>query len=154
MPQRKRSQGGVCAALRKCLGPGVVNAKGAIVGSDRSKIDVTDGTRFDCSVNLDALFYERYPTRSRWDYLLVVRNGQPRLVAVEVHEATAGAVKEMVAKRTWALETLRAVCGAEAPGVTEWHWVASGRVYLRPTDPQFHVLQRSGINSPKRVVTL
>jgi hypothetical protein len=141
-----------CETLRQCFGDAVVAGKGGVAAGDRERIGTAGGARIQCSLNLDALLREEYPNEHRWDYLLIVGNGTPSAIGVEVHAATAGEVNVILVKRARAMAIIKARCVGLA--VSRWYWVASGKVFLRATDPQFRVLRRSGVLGPARRVVL
>jgi hypothetical protein len=128
--------------------------KQALAPADRPRISVAAGAAFGCSIDLDAAMSQKLPNAHRWDYLVVIREAAERCVGVEVHPATAGEVRRIIAKRDWARQLLEQRCARGRPSAADWHWLASGRVYLRPTDPQFRVLRSSGINGPTRALLL
>lgn len=120
----------------------------------RDQINAAHSSRLGCSLDLDNSLAREYPNASRWDYLVVVESRSARCVGVEVHSATAGEVRVIVAKRDWARGILRQRCEGGLPASADWYWIASGKVFLRATDPQFRVLRRSGIQGPSRGIVL
>lgn len=133
------------AALRSSASlSGIVRpGKKALRGADSAKVTVSA----TCSLALDD---EGPPSRKgehRWDYLIVTQEGE-RAHAVEIHTATPGDVKEMIAKKQWAERLLTEECPEHA--VTKWHWVARSKVdFPRHRIRERELLQRAGIEWPQ-----
>jgi hypothetical protein len=132
----------------------VKEGKRALGRDARRKVDVTTG-RFACSLDLDRHFASIEPNSERWDYVVVVAGGgSGRVAGVEVHPATAAEVSRVIAKQAWARRRLQETCAPAVPAADAWHWVASGKVYLRATDPQARRLRQSGIQGPQTRLSL
>lgn len=125
------------------LQPLVCNGLGAVESSHRDYFEASIRTQFADSLELDAAMAAAYPTDNRWDYLL---GHEPSgcVVAVEPHSAKSGEVSTVIAKREKAQAHLR---GHLRPGtkVSEWIWVASGRVDFSPFDRVKRRLDQAGI---------
>ncbi|MFO0757618.1 MAG: hypothetical protein U0359_14070 [Byssovorax sp.] len=119
-----------------------------MLSRDRPRVDAAPGTTIACSFNLDDHCKATEPNAPRWDYLLVAQGTSDRTVGVEVHPASAGEVGAVIDKRNWAQKKLASSCKDLIVGPSDWYWVASGKVFLRPTDPQFRRLRQSGIQGP------
>ncbi|MDW8469854.1 MAG: hypothetical protein RML56_13660 [Burkholderiales bacterium] len=89
-----------------------------------------------------------------WDYLVRAAEQRERSFGVEVHPATASEVQAVIEKRDAAVRTLerRGLRGFVERG--DWCWIASGKVYLRPTDGESRRLAKAGIRAPVRVLRL
>jgi hypothetical protein len=149
MARDKSKPAGPSAALRRSFGEHAVRpGKQGMLGRDRSHVEVATGARIECSLDLDGHFKTREPNAPRWDYVLVVSGTAERGVAVEVHPATAGEVDAVLRKREWAKRTLEGHCPSAGIGPSDWYWIASGKVFLRATDPQFRRLRQSGLQGP------
>lgn len=128
--------------------------KQALERVDRQRVE-TDGTSsLECSLHLDKHMEREEPNSRRWDYLLVVRGASQRAVAVEVHPATASEVRAVLEKREWAVRLLGRRCSGLQIAGDDWHWVASGKVFLRSTDPQSRLLRQSGLGWPRERLVL
>jgi hypothetical protein len=140
--------------VRNTFGGAVLPGKQAMEASDRQKVEPDGRSRLECSLYLDKHLETAEPNSSRWDYLLVVRGTYERAVAIEVHPATANEVKVLLKKQQWAIQVLRRLCPTLQFDRDDWYWVASGKVFLRPTDPQFRLLRQSGLKGPMERLTL
>ena len=110
----------------------VSDGLGALNPVDKPRIDVAIKTRFDDSIDVDAAFLEELPNENRWDYLLG-DSVSKKVVGLEPHSAKQDEVSRVIAKKTKALEQLRAHWKAGSP-VAAWFWVASGDVHFPDTD--------------------
>jgi len=146
-PKPSRS---LCAELRAAFAECVKDGKTALTHAHRQQVEPVRGVQIHCSIDLDECLSAAHPNSPRWDYILIAGDGLSRSVGVEIHAATAGEVRSVVAKRDWARGVLISRAGNCTPSSADWYWVASGKVFLRATDPQFRVLQRSGIKGPMR----
>jgi hypothetical protein len=147
---RGRDRARWCDALRASgvLGPFVKDGKRALRGDDRSKV-VIDAA---CSIALDEDGPAGDPDEKRWDYMLVARaigHGH----AVEIHTATPGDVKHMIAKKAWAERLLAKECPRHT--VSKWHWVARTHVdFPRHRTRERELLLKAGIEPPCAHLTL
>ena len=87
-----------------------------------------------------------WPNEPRWDYALV--HDSHGLIAVEVHPATAGEAKLVVAKQAWGRKRL-AEAGAK---VRQWWWIPSGKSAIPATGAARRQLARAGIRLSRRVL--
>lgn len=130
------------------LSPIVRPGKKALRGADPAKVTVSAR----CSLALDE---DGPPSRKgehRWDYLIVTEEGE-RAHAVEIHTATPGDVKEMIAKKEWATHLLAKECPGHT--VAKWHWVARTRVdFPRHRIRERELLARANIEWPQSQVRL
>ncbi len=93
-----------------------------------------DGIRasFADSLDLDKALQKGHESENRWDYLLGYEaSGQ--VFGLEPHSAQNHEVSTVIKKRSMALDQLR---GHLKPGarVTDWFWVASGKVDFLPIE--------------------
>jgi hypothetical protein len=123
-------------------------------GPHRQQVQTDKNSSLECSLHLDDYLKTEEPNAPRWDYVLVVRGERQRAVAVEVHPATADQVKDLLKKQNWATNVLNRRCPEIQINSDDWYWVASGKVFLRPTDPQFRLLRQSGLKGPMERLTL
>jgi hypothetical protein len=147
------SRNPTCAQLRAAFSGAVRKGKAALATGHRQQVHA-QSLRFQCSLDLDSHLAAREPNSARWDYILILANGRSRAVGVEVHHATASEVNTVLRKRNWATAELEQHAPTCMPARPDWYWVAAGKVFLRPTDPQFRVLQRSGMKGPMRQLVL
>jgi hypothetical protein len=75
-----------------------------------------------CSVDLDTCRRPHEPDADRWDYVVVLLDGNDA-IAIEPHPAAADQVDEMLRKQRWAIEIL----AREAPllRIVAWVWLTS-----------------------------
>lgn len=138
------------AALRSSavLSPIVRQGKKALRAADTGKVIAS----VTCSLALDEEGPRSGKGERRWDYLIVIAEGE-RAHAVEIHTATPGDVKEMIAKKQWAERLLAEECPGHT--VTKWHWIARTRVdFPRHHNRERELLLRSGIEPPQTQVRL
>ena len=116
---------------------------------------VTDSLDFDEATRPQA------PRENRWDYFIGAREqtqtwrgGQREcIVGVEVHSATDGNVKEVIAKKA-ASKPLLAVELHMGKSVQRWVWVASGSVKFSPNSKYRRQLASARIEFVGRRLTL
>jgi hypothetical protein len=147
-----RSRGRVqwCEALRssKVLGSIVREGKRALKGADAEKVSLDAA----CSVALDDDGPSSAPGEKRWDYVLVER-ASSSAHAVEIHTATPGDVKDMIAKKAWAERLLAEECPGDA--ISKWHWVARTRVdFPKHRLRERELLRKAGIEFPQERIGL
>jgi len=116
---------------------------GALNDADRRRIDKDAKSEFSESLDLDEAMRPRYPLENRWDYLLG-HEPSNRVVALEPHSATSGEVAVIIAKKERAKVHLRTELEPDAH-VSQWFWVASGRVDFAPFEKAKLRLDQAGI---------
>ncbi|MCX7962127.1 MAG: hypothetical protein N2653_11235 [Burkholderiales bacterium] len=140
------------ARLRQAFA-GVLDGLRAVRHRDRRRLQVATGYRWACSLDLEAEA-DGAARERRWDYLVLIAEQRERTFGVEVHPATASEVRTVIEKRDAAIRTLerRGLRGFVQRG--DWCWIASGKVYLRPTDGESRRLAEAGIRAPVRTLRL
>ncbi|WP_428263181.1 hypothetical protein [Haliangium sp.] len=131
-----------CQRLAARFGPYHQKGKQALEPADRPRVDLT----LTCSVAFDAWGEQQWPRSSRWDYLIVT--GADGTLAVEVHPATHGEVKRVIAKKRWALERL--ADGEVKPA--QWWWIPSGKSTIPATGTGRRRLVAEKIRLARRVL--
>jgi hypothetical protein len=120
-----------------------------LLEEDRAAAQVTD------SLDLDASEKAGHEDKPRWDYLVGVRGSAvgERVVAVEVHPATAKEVKVLLAKKLAAQVVLKA---EQQAGLVDggWHWLASKDIGLTRNTAEARRLQQAGIEFPRQRLVL
>jgi hypothetical protein len=140
MPQ---SEGGcfkqaveACELLRKALRDG----KQALSSADAKRLSAPSGTvHLVGSVNIDSCLEEILPNAPRWDYLVGTSDAGHVEVAhwIEVHPASPGDVKDVLAKYEWLTRWLKSYAPEIADfGPRQFVWIASGPVSLSNRDRQ------------------
>jgi hypothetical protein len=132
-----------CRELADYFGPGHhAKGKGALEAGDRPRIALA----VECTVALDDWGKRRWPRDARWDYLIRCEPGL--CLGVEVHPATAKEVKNLVAKKSWAVDRL-----AEAElAVHQWWWIPSGKNALGSTGIRRRQLVKAAIRVARSVL--
>lgn len=94
------------------------------------------------SLDIDKGFLAGNEQENRWDYLL--GHESRKLVGLEPHTANSKEISTVIKKREAARKHLR---NHLKPGVvvSEWYWVASGKVDFTPMDKAVALLNQNGI---------
>ncbi len=101
-------------------------------------------SRFADSLDIDKAFHDGHEQENRWDYLLGHADSR-QIVGLEPHTANNSAVSVVIKKRAASLQHLRGHLNAGV-FVTQWFWVASGKVDFTPMDKALLRLTASGID--------
>lgn len=125
---------------------------GALPGKYRSYIELGNGSHCDGSLNIDDVTSAKYPQDPRWDYAFDCNS---ETFFVEVHPASTSDVAGMIRKLAWLkswlvdrapeLNKLKAVSTA-----TPYYWIASGKVAIPKTSPQYRSAVKHGISPIRR----
>ncbi|MFN4257303.1 MAG: hypothetical protein ACK4Q5_20070 [Saprospiraceae bacterium] len=124
----------------------------ALRASDKAKIELGDTRKCLGSVDIDTCVAANRPHESRWDYVL---GYQPEAHFVEVHGAQTSDVDTVLKKLAW----LKKWLAEDAPALDAmkaehcFHWVASGRIDILPTMPQYRRAASAGL-LPKSMLKL
>ncbi len=105
---------------------------GALESPHKQLVDQSIRTHFSESLEIDENLREGQEQANRWDYLLG-HEASAQLVGLEPHSATTGEVSTVIRKRDAAVQQLRPHLRSGRK-VSEWYWVASGRVDFVPHD--------------------
>jgi hypothetical protein len=133
--------------------PSVHVGKQALERAHRDRIVETDGRRVVDSLNLDATMMKARPREHRWDYLIGTTHPTLVVVGVEIHPATAGETKVMIAKKEAALHALKAHCTA-GRSVKRWVWVSSGTTAITKSSREARQLVANGIRLVGKTLNL
>ena len=105
------------------------------------------------SCDIDKQFEKAEPNEHRWDYVIERKpaNGDSRTAAgVEVHGASTGEVKVIVAKKQWAEQK---VADEESDLLmTKWWWVPTAGVSFTKTTKYARMLAKHGIEFPSKAI--
>ena len=96
-----------------------------------------DSRLLDGSVNIDDCTKCKYPSSNRWDYVISYK-GQAYFL--EVHPATNGSVKEVIAKLMWVKGWLKEVAyelDLYPSGTPRFNWVHSGKCGLLKSSKEY-----------------
>lgn len=126
---------------------------GALKTADKPHLAAQDARRLRGSVDLDRALQARCPNDNRWDYGVGHRpeNLPTEMVYwIEVHTASAGEIKVVLAKLQW----LQAWLKERAPGLNrmrkEFIWVSSGKTSFTLTAPQVKKFALRGLQHKGR----
>lgn len=111
----------------------------ALNNRDKEHIDPEDTKRLTGSVALDSKLRRKYPNDERWDYGIGHRPTnltKETVYWVEIHPASNGEVKVVLAKLQWLQEWLR----KNAPHLyamrKAYVWISSGKTSFTLSSPQ------------------
>ena len=97
------------------------------LGGNSTKVAVRETRHLKGSVDIDACLVNRYPNKSRWDYVFGYKD---RVYYVEVHPANnTGTVREVTAKLQW-LKQWRKLSAKNLEGLksqSTYHWISTGK---------------------------
>ncbi len=127
------------SALRDWIQPGIQ----ALSRADRRRIELSQANFVVDSIALDAALKDEHPSTARWDYWIGVRGSTGPLVAVEVHPATHGEVKGVIAKKHWAAGVANKHMSDKS--VAAWYWIASGKTSITSNSRESRQLANAGI---------
>jgi hypothetical protein len=99
----------------------------------------------DGSVNIDDCTRKYYPNDNRWDYVISHRG---KAYYLEVHPATAGKVKEVIAKKQWLLGWLKekaSILNNYPSGNPKFTWIFTGRCGLSKTSTEYRRAAQMGL---------
>ena len=126
----------------------------ALLERDRDRLSCDDTRKISGSLNLDAALATIYPEQPRWDYGIGIKKTKTadRAIWMEVHPATAGEVKSMIAKLRWLKNWLQNYA-PDLMGLTDrnipYVWIASGSVSFQRNSSQARELAAAGIAFPR-----
>jgi hypothetical protein len=130
---------------------------GALPATDRPHIEAEDTRRLTGSVNVDETLKDDFPNDHRWDYAIGHRPANLReeiVYWVEIHPATAGEVKVVLAKLQWLKRWLR----EESPRLNamrrEFIWVSSGKTSFTLSSTQQKQFALLGLQHKGRVLRI
>jgi hypothetical protein len=126
----------------------------ALPGADTQHVDAEDPRRLAGSVDVDSALAGKYPNDPRWDYGIGHRptNVTGEMVYwIEIHPASSGEVKAVLAKLTWLKRWLR----ESAPRLQSMRkvfvWVSSGKTSFTLSSPQQKQFALLGLRHQGRV---
>lgn len=118
----------------------------AIRTGDRKSLQVKEPRSVDGSVDIDSATKQKYPTASRWDYVIGYKQ---KAYFVEVHPANTSNVAEMEAKLKWLQTWLRdhATILAQYPaGTPKFLWAATkSGIHILKTSPEYRKVASLGL---------
>lgn len=114
------------------------------LGANSKYVIATNNSSIEGSVDIDKTTHGKYPTASRWDYVVGYNE---ILYFIEVHPASSGKnVDEMFAKYNW----LKSWLSQNAPLLNaipnkKFRWIRTGKVAI-PNSQTVRKLQQAGIS--------
>ena len=115
------------------------------LGAYSNRVDVSDTTKLQGSVDIDSCTTAKYPNANRWDYALAYKS---EVFFVEVHSANTSEVRTMLRKLQWLKDWLN----SQAPQVNNlkaknnpFIWIQSKNFQIPKTSPQYLAAKGKGI---------
>ena len=132
----------------------------ALLAGDRPHVAAQDSRRLTGSINLDEALRQdnrNYANAPVWDYGIghqpANRKGE-MVYWVEIHPATSGEIKVVLAKLAW----LKRWLAQSAPKLNalprEYVWISSGKTSLTPSAPQKKQFAAQGLRQVGRILTI
>lgn len=114
------------------------------LGANSKYVSANNNSQIEGSVDIDNATHAKYPTASRWDYVVGYNEV---LYFIEVHPASSGKnVDEMLAKYNWLKSWLSQNASLlNANPNKKYRWVRTGKVSI-PTSQATRKLQQAGIS--------
>lgn len=135
-----------CQEIQSALQPGLT-----ALGGNSKVVKPKDSKSIDGSVDIDSALKIKYPTESRWDYVVGYAD---EALFIEVHPADTSNVEEMVKKVKWLVNWL----AISAPDLNLLHkrkvyyWVPSGRVNILKGSAQYRKIAANHLCIKKQVI--
>lgn len=119
----------------------------ALVAIDRGRISIKNTASIQGSVNIDDTLRLKFPQSNRWDYAIGQKQPAIGLIVywVEVHPASTGEVKVVLAKLDWLLDWLKMSKSPLNRISREFIWISSGKTKLSPRSPEVKKLATRGV---------
>jgi len=121
------------------------------LGGHSGKIELSDTTQCEGSVNIDDCTQAKYPTANRWDYAFAYK---AQVYFVEVHTASTGEVRTVLRKLRWLKDWLN----EQAPEISKmkakdraFFWVASNGYHILKNSSQYRSVIAIGLNPIPRL---
>ncbi len=123
------------------LRPHVIPGKGAM-GSYAERV-IERSQRVTDSLDFDAATQPTHPNLPKWDYFLGLATRG--IIAIEVHTATDGKVKEVIKKKRHSMPLILAelIPGA---AIGQWVWIGSGKTKFSPNSRYLRRLAEARIH--------
>lgn len=128
----------------------------ALKSVDKLHVKAQNTRRLTGSTDVDAALQPRWPQDNRWDYAIGHQpaNRQGEMICwVEVHPASAGDTKVVLAKLDWLQKWLIGAAHLNAMP-REFVWVSSGTTSFSLTAPQQKQWALRGLQHKGRVFTI
>jgi len=126
----------------------------AFSGANKEHVDAEDTGRLAGSVDVDSALAERCPNDSRWDYGIGHRPTNligEMVYWIEIHPASSGEVKVVLAKLAWLQGWLRDSAPRLRAMRRAFIWISSGKTSFTLTSPQQKQFALLGLRHRGRV---
>jgi hypothetical protein len=131
-----------CKALAPHFKPGLQALKNA----DKQHLHVQHPRRLTGSVDVDAALETDLASEPRWDYAIGYGGSEDETVHwVEVHPATDGQVRAVLAKLDWLRSWLKRHAAPLGAMKCRYIWVSSGTTAISPNAPARRMLAQKGL---------
>jgi len=120
----------------------------ALRAEDKPHIGTDDTRRLTGSADIDTALMKIHPNANRWDFAIGYQHSDREDEVVywtELHTASDGEVKVVIAKAQWLLGWLKADGMALAKYEREIVWVSSGATTFTLTSPQKKQMAAAGL---------
>lgn len=115
------------------------------LGTYSNRIDVSDSTKLQGSVDIDLCTQAIYPQENRWDYAMAYKS---EVYFIEVHSANTSEVKVVIKKLQWLKNWLQnkapRINALKAKGNT-FVWIQSKNFQIPKNTPQYRLASSSGV---------
>ncbi len=116
------------------------------LGTDSSKVIVTDTPDLEGSIDIDACTTACYPNASRWDYAFAYKG---EALFIEVHSANSSEVGTVLRKLKWLKDWLQKqapeIDKLKAKKLSPFYWVQSKGFAIPKTSPQYRAAKAAGL---------
>jgi hypothetical protein len=121
----------------------------ALKNVDKQHVTAEDTKTLAGSVDVDSALQERYPQDNRWDYAIGHTDGV--VYWIEVHGASDGELKVVLAKLKWLKTWLRGQAKTIGAMPREFVWVSSGKTSFTLASPQQKQFALEGLQHKGRI---
>jgi len=121
------------------------------LGNHSKKIEVSDTSKCEGSVEIDRCVESKYPQDNRWDYTLSYKG---KVYFVEVHSAETSEVSVVLKKLQWLKDWLN----QQAPLIKKlstdepYCWIQSGRYNILKGSKQERLLAQKGLKLISKLI--
>lgn len=128
----------------------------ALRPADRQRIVARATRQLRGSVDLDSALRDAYPNAQRWDYGIAIRptKSVETILWVEIHPATDGEIRTVLAKLAWIKEWLRNCAPSIDAFRREFIWISSGNTSFTQRSPQAKRMAQAGLRHVGRLLII
>jgi len=121
------------------------------LGKYHTKIQVTDGSLLNGSIDIDDCTKKKYPDENRWDYALAYNE---TIYFVEIHSANTSEVSVVLKKHEW----LKNWLNQHAPLINQlkkakpaYYWIGSNNFNILRSSPQYRRIAQANLMPVSRL---